>query len=83
MKFDYSKIEQKKEELERYEGYLPAFITFIIDCDKYIEFLKEKGIYNDVMKIMSKAKHYTIEEDVEDMIRWVNENPEYQYFLIE
>ena len=83
MKIDYSKIEQKKGELEQYEGYLPSFITFIIDCDKYLKSLKEKGIYNDVMKIMSKAKHYTIEEDVEDMIRWVNENPEYQDFLIE
>ena len=83
MKLNHKEIQNKREELESYKGYLPSLIQMEIDYDNYIEFLKKEGLFDDLMIQLSKSRHFSRPKRESELKNWVNEHPEYSDFIID
>lgn len=83
MQWFYSKIQEKAPELERYPGYLPSIIRMGINIHNWYDFLKEKGLYEQVWQEIYENKYNSLHEDFEDFRQWVKDNPKYSDFIDE
>ena len=83
MKINNNAIYEKKEQLEKYKGYLPFLVREHIDSAAWLEFITSEGLLDEIMPTHKKMKRASIDDKLTEFIRWVNENPEYQDFLTE
>lgn len=83
MEWFYDRIKDKAGELEKYPGYLPSIVRMGINIHNWYDFLKEKGLYDEVRGEMYEKRYISIDEDFEDFRQWVKDNPEYSDFIDE
>ena len=87
---DFLKIEEISDVLCLFPGYLPRAITPNMDAPKWIEHLKEIGLWDEILPIFHKKRieykriprGLKFEYEIREVIDWVNENPEYSEILI-
>ena len=87
MKFNFKKVRNGESCLEYFVGYLPSFIRDALYRSHRISIWKstltEHGLYEEVFaEINNQRKSKSMEWHVQDLLNWLDKNPEYKHFII-
>ena len=73
---NYNKIETYEKELVNLHEYLPNIISGYVVMDYKI--LNELGVWEDIVKQIGKARHYSREDDIVEFIDWIDKHDEFE-----
>ena len=77
---DFDKIVDISDDLIEYEGFLPLLVRALI-MDKWSLHLMDIGEYDEIMRKCGENKPHTMDDAVNELIMWINENKEYEYLI--
>ena len=83
MEINYDEIINRKTELITFPGYIPFLIDQVVPSMERYKFLKKTGIYNKVSNELLRCRKYTLDQQMMEVKKWIDENPEYKDFIVE
>ena len=75
-------VKKIEDELLEEEIYLPALLRGMIS-KKYLQRIKEKGLYEEILPDLVKAYKYTREDSCIEFINWIDTHKKYKNLLNE
>ena len=83
MKINFDEIKKRKNELITFPGYIPVLIDMCLpDMERY-RFLKDNKLYEQVGNELLRCRRYTHEQNLLEVKKWVDQNPQFKDLLIE
>lgn len=69
-------LKKHEDELIHLHEYLPNMIRISADMDYRI--LEELGVWDDIIKKSCKTRHYSSEENYNELLDWIDEHKEFE-----